>query len=187
MAVIDQPVNTPDAWTARAAIREPWKACGWTQDGQQERHQAVVAALAPEPGDRLLDFGCGTGELSAHLAPDVDYVGYDYATGMVIRASRDHPDRRFQAWLPTGVFDLVAAVGCFNLRDGWSKERTWHTLRHLWEQTCCRTICASLYCGADPSCLSYTGAEAARAGADLGFHVRVDQIRGNDLLLTVRR
>lgn len=179
--------NTPDSWSDRSSRRSPWDACGWSEDGQRSRHVAAVAALAPEPGDRLLDFGCGTGELCELLLPDVDYVGYDWATGMVIRAGREHPDRRFQSWQPTGVFDLVACVGCFNLRDRWSKEETWHTLRHLWDTTCCRTLAASLYAGGDERCLAYTIAEADAAGAQLSWNVRVDRIRHNDLLLTVRR
>lgn len=185
--VIEAPVNTRDGWSARAVIAESWMACGWTRQGQRQRHEAAVSALNPEPGDRLLDWGCGTGDLCELLSPDVDYVGYDWASGMVARASRFHIDRAFQTWQPTGVFDLVACVGCFNLTDNWSKERTWHTLRHLWDTTACRALAVSLYAGGDPSCLSYTGAEAAACGASLGFHTTVDQIRDNDLLLTVRR
>lgn len=187
MTVIEQPVNTPAGWSERAKHPEPWVASGWSEDGQRLRFQAVIAALDPQPGDRFLDWGCGTGELSAWLPEDVDYVGYDWASGMLIRAAKDHPGRLFQGWPPSGVFDLVACVGPFNLPGGWSKQHTWHTIRHLWDATFCRRIAVSLYCGDDPNCLSYTGAEAARCGAELGYHARVDQIRDNDLLLTVRR
>ncbi len=185
--ILATPENTPAAWSERSRLREPWKACGWSRDGQRSRHAAVVAALDPQPRDRLLDFGCGTGELCEHLPDHVQYVGYDWASAMVIRAGRDHPGRIFQGWQPTGVFDLVACVGCFNLADRWSKERTWHTVRHLWDTTGCRAVAVSLYAGEDPACLSYTGAEASRRGADLGVGVTVDQIRPNDLLLVVRR
>lgn len=180
-------VNTPTGWSERAAIDDPWTACGWSFAGQRERHAAVIAGLAPQRGDRLLDWGCGTGQLSELVPDGVEYVGYDWAPGMVIRAAREHQGRLFQSWQPSGVFDLVACVGPFNLSDGWSKERTWHTLRHLWDVTGCRALAASLYAGDDPECLSYTGAEAAAAGQQLGYAVRVDQIRDNDLLLTVRR
>jgi hypothetical protein len=186
--VIERAVNTPAAWSERAAVLpEPWAACGWSKDGQKTRHAAVVEALRPQSGDRLLDWGCGTGELSALVSADVEYIGYDWSAGMIIRAGKTHPGRVFQGWQPTGVFDLVACVGCFNLPGNWSKERTWHTIRHLWDTTCCRAIAVSLYAGGDERCLRYTGAEAARCGSDLGFDARVDQIRDNDLLLTVRR
>lgn len=187
MTVIVAPVNTPDAWSERAKHPEPWAACGWSEDGQRLRHQAVIEALDPQTDDRLLDWGCGTGELCELLPADVAYVGYDWASGMVIRAGHDHPGRLFQAWPPAGVFDLVACVGCFNLTDNWSKERTWHTIRHLWDATGCRTLAVSLYCGGDPNCLTYTGAEAARCGAQLCYAVTVDQIRDNDLLMVARR
>jgi hypothetical protein len=186
--IIAQPVNSPDAWSARAEMPEPWTACGWSQDGQRDRHVAVIAALEPQqPGDRLLDWGCGTGELVDLVPSDVEYVGFDWAEGMVIRAGTAHPDRLFQGHQPSGVFDLVACVGCFNLPGGWSKQHTWHTIRHLWDTTACRTIAVSLYSGDDPSCLSYDGEEVARCGASLGFYTEVEQIRHNDLLLTVRR
>jgi SAM-dependent methyltransferase len=166
---------------------EPWLACGWSAEGQRARHLAVVEALEPEPGDRLLDWGCGTGELCELLDEDVEYVGYDSAPGMILRAGKTHPGRKFQTWEPTAVCDLVACVGCFNLSDRWSKARTWHTLRHLWDTTSCRALAASLYAGDDPNCLSYTGAEAATCGAQLAASVTVDAIRTNDLLLIVRR
>ncbi len=187
MSIVERPQNTPDWWSGMAHIEEPWAACGWSMSGQMDRHVAVVAALDPQEGDSLLDWGCGTGELCELLPADIRYVGYDWSSGMVIRAERDHPGRKFQSWPVVGTFDLVACIGCFNLPQGWHKTRTWHTLRHLWDQTMCRTLAVSLYCGDDPNCLSYTGAEAARAGACLGYTVTVDQIRDNDLLLVVKR
>jgi len=187
MTVIPRPVNTPAAWSLRAdQMADTWAACGWSHQGQKERHAAVIRALGAVPGDRLLDWGCGTGDLSSWLSGDVEYVGYDSSTGMVIRAAREHPGRIFQSWWPTGVFDLVACVGPFNLPTPGGKQDTWHTLRHLWDTTCCRTLVVSLYSGDDPNCLSYDGAECAKAGALMG-RVSVDQIRHNDLLVTVRR
>ena len=187
MSVIGQPVNTPAAWSLRAdQMEESWEACGWSYQGQKERHAAVVRALGAKPGDRLLDWGCGTGDLSSWFSVEVDYVGFDSSSGMVIRAAREHPGRIFQSWWPTGAFDLVACVGPFNLPTSGGKQDTWLTLRHLWDSTYCRKLVVSLYAGDDPNCVSYTGAEAAQAGALMGA-ASVDQIRHNDLLLTVRR
>lgn len=188
MTVIPNPVNTPDGWSERAGVfADSAAACGWTPRGQRERHVAVIEALDPQAGDRLLDWGCGTGELSELVPADVDYTGFDWAEGMIIRAGTDHPDHRFQSWEPSGVFDLVACIGCFNLPGGWSKQHAFHTIRRLWDTTCCRMIAVSLYAGDDPACLSYTGADAAKCGASLGFYTSVDQIRDNDILLTVHR
>jgi len=187
MSVIGRPVNTPAAWSLRAdAIEDSFAACGWTYQGQKERHAAVIRALGAEPGDRLLDWGCGTGDLSEWFSRDVNYVGYDSSTGMIIRAAREHPGRIFQSWWPTGIFDLVACVGPFNLPSPGGKQDTWHTIRHLWDTTFCRTLVVSLYSGGDENCVSYNGAECAAAGAQMG-RASVDQIRHNDLLLTIRR
>lgn len=185
--VIEMPVNTPAAWSERAVLPDPWEACGWSENGQRARHEAVVAALDPQKGDRLLDWGCGTGELSELLAADVEYVGYDWAEGMVIRAVRAHPGRWFQTWQPTGVIDLVACVGCFNLPDGWSKQHTWHTIRHLWDTTACRAIAVSLYSGSDERCLRYRADEVEAVGRQLSHRAFVAEIRFNDLLLVARR
>ncbi|MBE0476543.1 MAG: methyltransferase domain-containing protein [Coriobacteriia bacterium] len=58
-----------------------------------DRHlDALVAALALEPGCRVLDLGCGTGNLErriASAAPEgVSVVGVDYSEGMLRRARR---------------------------------------------------------------------------------------------------
>ena len=178
--------NTPTAWSERAATPEPWSACGWTFDGQADRFDAVLDELDPQPGDRLLDWGCGTGGLSDLVAPGVNYTGFDSAMGMVERARRDHPGRRFQDWEPRGDFDLVAAVGPFNLPDHWSKEMTWYTLRRLFDRTD-RRLVASLYAGSDPSCLSYTLEESDRFDKGQGFRAFADKWRHNDILVVLER
>lgn len=180
--------NTPEAWSERAAHPEPWTACGWTQDGQQDRLEAVLDELDPQPGDRLLDWGCGTGQLSALVAPTVRYVGFDSAVGMVERARRDHPGRSFQHWEPRGEFDLVACVGPFNLpAPTWSgKDLTWYTLRRLFDRTKHRLV-ASLYSGRDESCLSYTLEECDRFAKGQGFRAWADKWRHNDILVVLER
>lgn len=176
--------NTPEAWSARAEHPEPWTACGWTYDGQQDRLDAVLDELEPQPGDTLLDWGCGTGALADLVAPRVDYIGFDSAVGMVERARREHPGRRFQTWEPRGEFDLVACIGPFNLPDRWSKQHTWHQLRLLWERTG-RMLVASLYAGQDPACLSYTLAECERFARGMSYYSRAVQWRHNDILVVL--
>lgn len=186
--VILEPVNTPEAWTIRAEeCPEPWEACGWTEEGQQERFRIVLDALAPKEGERLLDYGCGTGALTDILPAGVDYVGYDWSAGMIQRAADEHPGRVFTTFPPTSRFDLVAIVGTFNLHDHWSKERTFHTLRHLWDATGCRALAASMYAGEDIACLQYTAPELERACCHLTWDSRVVAWRENDLLLVARR
>lgn len=186
MTVIEAPVNTPEAWSARAEGHlHSWAAAGWTKAGQRERFALVLDALTPKSGDRLLDFGCGTGALTDLLPSGVDYVGFDWAAGMIKRAAREHPGRSFSTYEPTGKFDLVAIVGTFNLPG--SKQDTFHMLRHLWDKTGCRTLAASLYAGDDPNCLSYTAQDLEEVGRQLSWDNRVLRIRHNDLLLVARR
>jgi len=185
--VIQHPVNSPEAWSLRAhAFADPAEACGWSRASQRERFAFVLDALAPKPGERLLDYGCGTGALADLLPSDVDYLGFDWATGMVTRAAREHPGRTFTTFRPAGRFDLVACVGVFNLPGNWSKQHTFHTLRHLWDTTGCRALAASLYAGEDENCLSYTEDELDACGRTLAWDSRVVRIRHNDLLLVVR-
>lgn len=165
---------------------ESWEACGWTLDGQMDRLEAVVDELDPQPGDRLLDWGCGTGALTDLLHPGVNYTGFDTAQGMVERARREHPSRRFQDWEPRGDSTLVACVGPFNLPGRWSKEMTWYTLRRLFDRTE-RRLVASLYAGSDESCLSYTLEECDRFAKGQGFRAWADKWRHNDILVVLER
>jgi cyclopropane fatty-acyl-phospholipid synthase-like methyltransferase len=187
VTILDQTNNTPEAWSARADVAAtPHEACGWSERGQCDRLRAVVAALDPQPGDSLLDWGSGTGEFCRYLPADVGYVGFDFAEGMVIRAAREHPDHHFQAWEPMHAFDLVAAVGPFNLPENWSKQMTFATLRRLWDRTG-RTLCVSLYAGQDERCLIYTEEECERFGSGESYRWNLDRWRPNDLILTLDR
>lgn len=185
MTILTDPINTPEAWTDRARTEwKPWAACGWSFDGQMDRFDAVLDELDPQPGERLLDWGCGTGALTDLISPGVTYIGFDWAEGMVDRAKREHPGRRFQTWEPLGDFDLVACVGPFNLPG--SKEATWHMLRRLFERTT-RKLVASLYAGADDSCLQYTLRECEQFAARESYYSRAEQWRSNDILVVLTK
>jgi ubiquinone/menaquinone biosynthesis C-methylase UbiE len=56
-----------------------------------ERH--TMGILAPKPGERILDAGCGTGRnLAAMIAAGARPSGLDYSTGMLQIARERHPD-----------------------------------------------------------------------------------------------
>ena len=74
--------------------------------------------LKPRAGDRVLDLGCGPGDLLAHL-PDCDYVGVDLDPQYVAAAPARYGERgsfrcepaEAVAELEPGSFDLVVASG----------------------------------------------------------------------------
>ena len=179
-------MNTPSAWSERArTFADPWTAAGWSEASQKARFAAVLAATKPQPGERLLDVGCGTGAFCEWLPASVAYTGFDTAPGMIHRAAKDHPGRVFQSWQPTQTFDVTVVIGPFNLPDGWSKEATWHTLRHLWDRTT-RVLAVSLYAGDDEQCLRYTEADCAGLLGE-SYRSSVTRWRSNDLLVVLER
>ncbi len=76
----------------------------------------VVDLLDPEPGERVLDLGCGTGHLTAEIADAVGetgaVVGVDRSAEMVGEARADYPDLAFveadaREFSATEPFDAV--------------------------------------------------------------------------------
>ena len=56
----------------------------------------VVDLLAPQPGERILDLGCGTGPLTRRIADaGADVIGVDASPAMVERARAAYPDLHF--------------------------------------------------------------------------------------------
>src|SRR5262245_42116797 len=57
----------------------------------------VLDLLAPQPGERILDLGCGTGELTAQIAEvGADVIGIDASEAMIVRARERYPQLRFE-------------------------------------------------------------------------------------------
>ena len=57
----------------------------------------MVDLLAPEPGERIVDLGCGTGKLTAAIAArGADAIGIDGDEAMVERARALHPTLTFE-------------------------------------------------------------------------------------------
>jgi trans-aconitate methyltransferase len=53
----------------------------------------LLELLAPNPGERVLDLGCGTGDLTAELKRrGAEVLGVDSSSEMVAEAARKHPD-----------------------------------------------------------------------------------------------
>jgi trans-aconitate methyltransferase len=58
---------------------------------------SVVELLAPQAGERILDLGCGTGQLMAEIAEaGVEVIGMDNSPEMIAEARRLYPQFPFQ-------------------------------------------------------------------------------------------
>lgn len=58
---------------------------------------SVLELLAPQPRERVLDLGCGTGQLTAQIAAaGAQVVGIDKAATMIEQARANYPDLRFE-------------------------------------------------------------------------------------------
>lgn len=188
MTVLAAIENTAAGWDKMAEADTAWAAAGWTEQGQRERFNRVFMALDLQPGESILDYGCGTGAFADwvdELDDSIVYVGYDWSPALIRRAKSERPWHRFQNWDPVAEFDAVAAIGTFNLADRWSKQHTWWKLRGLWERTR-RVLAVSLYAGGDERCLSYTLDEAS-AFSRLAPAATVHAWRSNDILLVLER
>ena len=76
----------------------------WNADLYQQKHAFVyqfgadvLDLLTPLPGERILDLGCGTGELTAQLAQSgAEVVGLDASASMIAKARQSFPHLTFQ-------------------------------------------------------------------------------------------
>lgn len=77
-------------WDAVARKRDSWK--GW--GGAYHARLSEVYGFLTSPGLRVLEVGCGQGDLLAALKP-ARGVGIDFSTEMIARARKNHPDLEF--------------------------------------------------------------------------------------------
>lgn len=62
-----------------------------------ELGRGVVDWLAPQPGERILDLGCGTGDLASQLASaGAEVTGLDSSPDMIAAARAKYPGIRFE-------------------------------------------------------------------------------------------
>jgi len=84
----------------------------------------VSRHIKPNPGDRVLDIGCGTGAM-LHYLSDVEYVGFDMSKPYIEACRKRFGDRgtfhRCELMPGTiadyGQFDIVLAVGVVHHLD----------------------------------------------------------------------
>ena len=62
-----------------------------------EKAKGLVELLAPQPGERILDLGCGTGALTAEIAArGAEVLGVDRSEEMIAQARRKFPGLQFE-------------------------------------------------------------------------------------------
>jgi trans-aconitate 2-methyltransferase len=89
----------------------------WDAKNYQARHsyvfeygKAVLDLLAPQPGERILDLGCGSGQLTAAIADTgASVIGLDSSPEMLDEARKQHPSIEFRLG-NAAAFSLDAPV-----------------------------------------------------------------------------
>lgn len=114
-------------WTERARV-EPSQAASY----YHARLRAVFRHLIPA-GARVLELGCGTGDLLAAVEPSVG-VGIDFSATRIVRAAARHPNLKFivadaHALPIRGSFDVVILSDLIN--DLWDVQRVLEEIRRV--------------------------------------------------------
>lgn len=86
---------------------------------QRIRRDLADQFIHLQPGDRVLDIGCGTADILSFLPAGVDYWGYDISPGYIEAARARYGDRGHFECRPLNIheiaslprFDVVLAIG----------------------------------------------------------------------------
>jgi SAM-dependent methyltransferase len=115
-------------WSAIAQKRDHWSGMGkWYHRRLNEIYRYLVS-----PNQRVLEIGCGLGDLLASLQP-AHGVGVDFSPEMIARAKKNHPELEFHQ---LDVHDLTNLKGKFDViilsdtvNDLWDVQRALEQVR----------------------------------------------------------
>ncbi|MCJ7724528.1 MAG: class I SAM-dependent methyltransferase, partial [Anaerolineales bacterium] len=117
-------------WDAIARKRDAWR--GW--GGAYHRRLAEIYRFLISPGRRVLEIGCGTGELLAAIQPSYG-VGVDFSAEMVQRALQHHPGLHL---VQADAHDLSSLEGPFDylifsdiVNDAWDVQMVFEQVKGL--------------------------------------------------------
>jgi SAM-dependent methyltransferase len=112
------------------------------------RKRVIREIVRPRLGDRILDIGCGPGDVVGFLPKEVEYVGFDESAAYIRSARKNFGHRATfycarvgeQTLAEQGNFDIVLAFGILHHLNDWETE-------HLFRLA---------YRGLKPGCRLYT-------------------------------
>ena len=119
-----------------------WRALGWYSRHTQYKRFAVLCEVGALSQCRILDVGCGLGDLYGYLQSEgieTDYTGYDLLPEMVERAQQRYPEARFLVRdvlqeLGQEQFDYILSSGAFNIDFGHNESAIQQILRAMVQQ-----------------------------------------------------
>jgi SAM-dependent methyltransferase len=130
----------PAAPTYRSERQNHWDKVAQVSDkrrfwnGAYHRRLAEIYSFLIVPGQRVLEVGCGRGDLLASLKPS-EGVGIDFSHEMISRASQRHPELKLieadanELSGVHGAFDAVVVSDLIN--DLWDVQEVFSRLRPL--------------------------------------------------------
>jgi SAM-dependent methyltransferase len=117
-------------WDSIARKRDHWQGLGrWYHKRLAEIYQYLVS-----PNQRVLEIGCGTGDLLAHLKPSRG-TGIDFSAEMIARAKQRHPELELHQMDAhdlsglEGEFDVIILSDTVN--DLWDVQRALEQTKRL--------------------------------------------------------
>ena len=121
-----------------------WRALGFGRRASQEKRFAAALSLGSLHGKRLLDVGCGFGDLLAWLNArgiEPDYTGVDICKPMIQRCrKRFGKNAKFLVgdaltFVPEDPYDYIVASGIFGYNAKDTRKRVQPTLERLFDLT----------------------------------------------------
>jgi SAM-dependent methyltransferase len=130
----------PAAMTYRAERQNHWNKVAQLAEsrgkwsGTYHRRLAEIYSFLIVPGQRVLEVGCGRGDLLAALRPG-EGVGVDFSSEMISRARQRHPELEFieadghELAVDGGRFDAIVLSDLIN--DVWDVQELFSRLRPM--------------------------------------------------------
>jgi ubiquinone/menaquinone biosynthesis C-methylase UbiE len=115
------------------------QAVRWTPKGQRRRYETLLRIAGDISGKKILDFGCGKGDLYGFIKDKgipINYCGIDINENLIKLARSKYPDAEFFVMDIDETelehkFDLIFVCGVFNLRVAGIEESMKNVLKKL--------------------------------------------------------